>query len=336
MQNTPVKYRFSSIESYKENMKETLNDILKGKYFIITEKLDGANIQIERVGNKLIAGSREWILTPELDLSGAYDYVQNLNVNSFKEGYIYFGEWLVGHKLNYGDANLTIRLFAVAKSDKETEHLTFLDYRTTIELIEATGLKRTPVLFKGIFDDSFEFIKTYVGKTETVQSKNKPEGEGIVVYFYEPETLEPFVRSDGKPNIIKFVSQQYLEYKKRPNVVPLESSLIDDFIQRTVLPARIEKVLFKNQDLNIFPKDYTMRDAKTILPILNKEVWEDVLKEEGQEFNELLEEEIQRLYKENVDSSLLLTEEKVVKQVNKNIKQLISAKVLYIFKLYSK
>ncbi|WP_158442453.1 RNA ligase family protein [Paenibacillus pini] len=91
----------------------TYSEIKSKKEEFYQEKLDGANASFKRVGDEIISFSRKTQLSIENNLRGFYEWTQTLDVSKLLEGVIYFGEWLVKHKLDYGENMNQFYLFDI-------------------------------------------------------------------------------------------------------------------------------------------------------------------------------------------------------------------------------
>jgi hypothetical protein len=186
-------------------MKKYMDVVRHGKTFtqltlegnpqiVIQEKLDGANASFKREGDKVICFSRNTQLDEHNTLRGFYNWVQeNVDVNKLEEGIIYFGEWLVKHKLSYGDNENKFYLFDVYNN---SEYESF-----PIVKLEASrlGLNLIPIFYQGNFQ-SIEHIQSFVGKSMLGEI-----GEGVVVknVFYKDK--------HGNQLFTKFVSDEFAE-----------------------------------------------------------------------------------------------------------------------------
>ena len=76
-----------------------------GDLIVIQEKVDGTNASFayDKENDMLVAYSRRNELNYSNTLRGFWDWIQELNIDMFKKypDYVFFGEWLVSHKIQY-------------------------------------------------------------------------------------------------------------------------------------------------------------------------------------------------------------------------------------------
>lgn len=250
---------------------------------VITEKLDGANASFGNVNGELKCFSRNRELDEKNNLRGFYQWVhENIDVNSIKEGYLYFGEWLVKHTINYpDDAYGKFYLFDICSGDSE-------EYRG-IEVIKVAqrflGCELAPILYDGEFK-SLEHIQSFVGK-----SKIGDVGEGVVVKNYSHRNLF------GEQVFVKFVSDEFAEIKQtKKHKVVSPSNELDNFIDTYLTNARVEKMINKLVDDGIISEDYDLTDMSTILRNSGSKVADDILEEELDSLIKIVKSKIGKRY----------------------------------------
>lgn len=165
----------------------------EGDRIVIYEKLDGANACFTREGDKLVAFSRNKRLSPSDTLRGFYDFVQTLNVDDFEEGLLYYGVWLVKHKLDYGDNMGKFYLFDIYDKTMGDDFGGFVDHLYVLIEAHTLGLNVAPILYAGPYINE-EHILSFVGK-----SKLGEKGAGVVV------------KCAKKQMMIKYVSPEFQE-----------------------------------------------------------------------------------------------------------------------------
>ena len=256
--------KYHNVERYGKSN----NEISARGDIVIWEKLDGANASFKRVGNEIQTFSRNQELTGEDGLGGFRKWVlENIDVNKLESDFLYFGEWLNPHKINYGENFKKFFLFDVY----DLVDMKYLGIEFIRQEAEHIGLTLAPIFYEGEFV-SEEHLQSFVGK-----SMLAPDGvgEGIVVKNYG------YADKHGHQHFTKIVSKafqeisgvKYKENKSKPDVVT-------QFIEATVTPARIEKMLFKLVDEGHLKEDFAIEDMGTILKLLGNSVSEDVMKEE--------------------------------------------------------
>ncbi|WJV20790.1 RNA ligase family protein [Rossellomorea marisflavi] len=233
---------------------------------VIMEKLDGANASFKLEDGEIKCFSRNTELSNEDGLRGFYQWVhQNISKHDLPEGIIFYGEWLVKHKLDYGANENQFYLFDIY--DEETEkYVPFNIVEKTADMLE---LKTVPVFYKGQFQ-SLEHIQSFVGKSHLGEI-----GEGVVVKNYKYEDKH------GVQLFTKFVSDEFAEKQqvKKHRVSP-SVDLLDDFVGSYLTEARVNKIIHKMVDENILEEDFDLTDMGTILKNAGGRVYEDIISEE--------------------------------------------------------
>ncbi|WP_303982218.1 RNA ligase family protein [Niallia circulans] len=237
-----------------------------GAHITIMEKLDGANASFKVENGKILAFSRNNQLDEHNGLRGFYQWTQTLDPNSLVEKAIYFGEWLVKHKLDYGENMNQFYLFDIY--DEDTER--YIKFDLVEKQAEKLGLNLCPVFYKGEFQ-SLDHVLSFVGK-----SKLGKVGEGVVIKNYDFTA-----NRHGEQQFTKIVSDEFAEVKqvKKHRVAPT-NGLIDEFINNNLTRARVEKILHKLVDEGILEQDYDVTDMGTILKNAGTRVFDDIIEEE--------------------------------------------------------
>lgn len=257
--------KYQSITRYGKSN----NEVTARGNIVIWEKLDGANASFKRVGDEIQTFSRNQELTGEDGLGGFRKWVlENINIEKLEPDFLYFGEWLNRHKINYGEHEKKFFLFDVY----DLAEVKYLDMRFIRDEAQHLGLTLAPIFYEGEYI-SEEHLQSFVGK-----SMLAPDGvgEGVVVKDYG------YMDKHGNQHFTKIVSKHFheisgvkvKEHKSKPDIVT-------QFIENTVTPARIEKLLFKLVDEGHLKEDFAIEDMGTILKLLGGSVYEDVMQEEA-------------------------------------------------------
>jgi RNA ligase len=258
-----VMKKYSKIVRYGKQA--TQNTLENNPNIVIMEKLDGANASFKVENGEILAFSRNNQLGEGDGLRGFYEWTQTLDPESLVEGGIYFGEWLVKHKLDYGENMNQFYLFDIY--DEETER--YIDFNKVRAEAEILDLNTVPVFYQGEFK-SLEHIQSFVGKSMLGEI-----GEGVVVknYLYEDK--------HGDQLFTKFVSDEFAEKQqvKKHRVSP-SKDLLDDFVGTYLTEARVNKILHKMVDENILEEDFDVTDMGTILKNAGSRIYEDIVSEE--------------------------------------------------------
>lgn len=251
--------------------RSTVGVITDGDYITVYEKLDGANASFKREGNEVLAFSRNTRLDASNNLRGFYEWTQTIEPTSLAEDVIYFGEWLVKHKVDYGQHASTFYLFDIY-SEIINEYSP-----TDFVLKEAARLKLTiaPILYAGPYV-SYEHLQSLVGRSVFATDANG--GEGVVVKNVN------FRDRYGKQTFVKLVSESFREVQPQkaprdPNVESPETMFVRKFMTR----ARVEKLTHKLVDEGVIEESFGLEDMGVILRELGTRIYDDLIKEESAE-----------------------------------------------------
>jgi hypothetical protein len=248
-------------------------------FIVIQEKLDGANASFTREGDKVLCFSRNTQLDENNTLRGFYNWVQNnIKVEDLEEGIIYFGEWLVKHKLDYGENANKFYLFDVYNAN-EYEPFVVVKYEAN-----RLGLNLVPVFYEGQFQ-SIEHIQSFIGKSMLGEI-----GEGVVVKNVD------YKDRHGNQQFTKFVSDEFAEKAKvKKRIVKQPTDQLQEFVESTVNKARVSKIIHKLVDEGLLNENYTIEDMGVILKNIGTRVFDDVIKEELDELLKLVKSKIGRM-----------------------------------------
>lgn len=252
--------------------KSTVGVVAPGTYITVQEKLDGANASFrldDEDVTQVLAFSRNTALTPENNLRGFYEWTRGVDAGSLRPNTIYYGEWLVRHKVDYGAHANGFYLFDIF--DTETR-----EYAPTYEVVAEAfrlGLMVAPVLYAGPYK-SFEHLQSLVGRSAYATSADG--GEGIVVKNVS------FRDNFGHQTFVKLVSDGFREAQpqkapKDPNAQSAESIFVKTFLTT----GRVEKMLHKLVDEGTLEEDFGIEDMGVILRELGARMIADMLKEEA-------------------------------------------------------
>ena len=279
--------------------KTTVGVLNEGDYITITEKIDGANASFKKENGIIKAFSRNTQLNEENNLRGFYQWTQTLNPDILHEGVIYFGEWLVKHKIQY----LVDKLNQFYLYDIYDEiNNTYLSFSLVQEEANKLNINIIPLFYEGEYK-SFEHLMSFVGKTILGSEK----GEGIVVKNIE------YKNKYGNQLFVKLVTEEFSEIQKqKPPKDPNRSLTIEQqFVNECVTRARVEKLLHKLIDENILEENYGIEDMRLILNNLGSRVYEDILKEESDSLPENYEVQLVR---KAIGSKLPLVVKEIIKE----------------------
>ncbi len=271
--------RYVDIERLKDRYAMSFTP---GEHIVVEEKIDGANASIA-VGEDgtLKAFSRRNELTPQNNLQGFYEFVQNLDpiIVSAVLGtrYILFGEWLVKHTIKYPEDKMK-QFYVFDVWDTTIEQ--YLPWEQVRQFAEFIRLKTVPLFFDGKFT-SWNDIYSYVGKTEM---DGEPCGEGIVVK--SQDRLDN--KFSGTPAYVKIVAKEFSEVhqsKPQKDIDPekLAKKQADETLAATIVTARrITKGLEKLIEDGIISEDWDEKSLGVIAKHLPRAIYNDCVKEESE------------------------------------------------------
>lgn len=281
--------KYLDIERCKQKYAETFN---VGEDIVIQEKIDGSNASIrydEEFGT-LKAFSRRLELNADNTLNGFWDYVQTLNLDTFKEilgsRYIVFGEWMgAKHAIKYPE-NVYGKFWMFDVWDTQTEqYLPYEETRSFYDKLIACGNEENkfnfvPVFYIGKFE-SWEKTSELVGRTEVGA---EPTGEGIVIK--RQNCLDS--KSSRLPFYVKIVSEQFSEVHKSKKQKAIDPEAIAKkeanlaLAATIVTPQRVQKMIYKFIEDGLLPQDWDEHNLKDISKILPNAIYRDCVKEESE------------------------------------------------------
>ena len=281
--------KYLDIERCKQKYAETFN---VGEDIVIQEKIDGSNasIRYDEESGTLKAFSRRLELNADNTLNGFWDYVQTLNLDTFKEilgsRYIVFGEWMgAKHAIKYPE-NVYGKFWMFDVWDTQTEqYLPYEETRSFYDKLIACGNEENkfnfvPVFYIGKFE-SWEKTSELVGRTEVGA---EPTGEGIVIK--RQNCLDS--KSSRLPFYVKIVSEQFSEVHKSKKQRAIDPEAIAKkeanlaLAATIVTPQRVQKMLYKFIEDGFLPQDWDEHNLKDISKILPNAIYKDCVKEENE------------------------------------------------------
>ena len=281
--------KYLDIERCKQKYAETFN---VGEDIVIQEKIDGSNasIRYDEESGTLKAFSRRLELNADNTLNGFWDYVQTLNLDTFKEilgsRYIVFGEWMgAKHAIKYPE-NVYGKFWMFDVWDTQTEqYLPYEETRSFYDKLIARGNEENkfnfvPVFYIGKFE-SWEKTSELVGRTEVGA---EPTGEGIVIK--RQNCLDS--KSSRLPFYVKIVSEQFSEVHKSKKQKAIDPEAIAKkeanlaLAATIVTPQRVQKMIYKFIEDSLLPQDWDEHNLKDISKILPNAIYKDCVKEENE------------------------------------------------------
>lgn len=291
----PVQHKFVDIDYIREEdlvigKKEDGTDAVRpkntgcfepGDLISITTKIDGANASIawDETTGKLEIFSRTNLLDKPGALRGFYDYVKTevepkLDMSEHPD-LIIFGEWCVGHSIQY-DKEWYNKWRVYDIWNKKLGG--YLAQSIVQGFCREYGLEYVEELYYGPFI-SWEHCRSFLHASKAYG----PRQEGIVVKNQSPKLYSQDRRS---PAYLKIVNDEFKEshkVKAKRELSPEEAAAKErgtTLAASIVTEARVRKIILKLVDEGILPAELGPKDMGTVMKHLPKRVFDDVLKEE--------------------------------------------------------
>lgn len=254
--------------------RESAGVICEGDWITVYEKLDGANASFKRTEvdaypADVLAFSRNTQLSSGNNLRGFYEWTREIQPEKLPNDCIYYGEWLVRHKVDYGEHAGRFYLFDIY--DEVAESYAPTDF--VIAEAERLGLAVAPILYAGPYV-SYEHLTSLIGRSAL--AKTADGGEGIVVKNVS------FRDRYGRQTFVKLVSDAFREMRpqkapRNPSAESPEGAFVKTFMTR----GRVEKLTLKLVDEGVIPEAFGLEDMGAILWELGGRIYDDLLKEEA-------------------------------------------------------
>ena len=249
-----------------------------GDIIQITEKLDGSNasVQYDVDESSICAYSRKQSLDFKNNLSGFYEFTQNMDVEFLKKysDYRFFGEWNLKHLVKYPEDRIK-NFYCFDIYDTKNEKWMEQDF--VKKVCNEGNISLVPEFYFGEFI-SWEHIMEFVGKT----SFGLEHGEGVVVKnqsnLNNPNSKTPFV--------VKIVGEKYQEVSKHRERKPVSSEELAKreyqmkLTESIITKNRVEKILYKMVMDGELRQDWDEQDMKNIAKIIPSKVYKKCKKEE--------------------------------------------------------
>ena len=258
-----------------------------GDIISITTKIDGANSSIswDETTGKLEVFSRTNLLDSPGALRGFYDYIKT-EVEpktdwSKYDGYVFFGEWCVGHSIKSYNKDWFNKWRIYDIWSKTTG--CYLSQLTVKDICREIGIEYIEELYYGPFI-SWDHCRSFIGKSTAYG----PEQEGIVVKNQSKLGL------DTRDSVyIKIVDEKFKEHMankghKQKEVDPEKQAALakaTELVESVVTEARVRKMICKLMDEGQLPSEIQPKDMGSVMKLLPKLIYDDVLKEEKETFD---------------------------------------------------
>lgn len=268
--------KFMDIQRIKEGFVDgfRINDMI-----VVQEKVDGSNTscRYDHETNKMIAFSRKKTLDQFNTLNGFYNYIQELDVDEYKDypNYVIFGEWTGARNAIIYNQECTKKWYVFDIYDVDKEE--YLPQEYVKEFAQQHNLIYVNTYYVGPFIN-WEHVMSFVGNSAYGDTQ-----EGIVIKnqsrLNDPNSRLPFVlkivgekfQEIQKSNHIKKI-QDPKKLQERENAILLTESI--------VTYRRVEKELYKMRDEEIVPQEWNEKDMGMIAKLLPRRIYDDCMKEE--------------------------------------------------------
>lgn len=268
--------------------KDSHGVIQEGDMIAIWEKLDGSNASFKRVGDEIKAFSRNLPLSEENNLNGFWQWTQTLDADKLSSDSVYYGEWLVPHKVDYGENARQFYLFdvyslefddmmaATMTGDYDGGKYAYAEPWEVISEAHDLGINAAPLLYVGKHK-SYAHLESFVGRS--VLAVDPLKGEGIVVKNYA------YRGKHGTQVWLKMVSESFAEVQKvkKPRDPSLDNAATRLARECTTM-ARVEKAIQHLLEGGMLSgNDLEMSNMGRLIPQVGYEVGNDILAEEAPE-----------------------------------------------------
>lgn len=269
--------KFMDIQRIKEGFVDGFrtNDMI-----VVQEKVDGSNAscRYDHKTNKMIAFSRKKTLDQFNTLNGFYNYIQELDVDEYKDypNYVIFGEWTGARNAIIYNQECTKKWYVFDIYDVDKEE--YLSQEYVKEFAQQHNLIYVNTYYVGPFIN-WEHVMSFIGNSAYGDTQ-----EGIVIKnqsrLNDPNSILPFVlkivgekfQEIQKSNHIKKI-QDPQKLQERENAILLTESI--------VTYRRVEKELYKMRDEEIVPQEWNEKDMGMIAKLLPRRIYDDCMKEEA-------------------------------------------------------
>ncbi|ODB76032.1 RNA ligase family protein [Bacillus velezensis] len=258
--------------------------LTENDYVVVYEKLDGANASFTLNSDtyEMEAFSRNRKLDSENNLRGYYDYTQKIDPEDLNRDYIYFGEWLVKHKVDYGVNKNEFYLFDIYDKKEGV----YLSHVAVVAEAFRLGLTLAPILYAGKYR-GFDHLQNFVGSSAL--ANELAGGEGVVVKNVS------YRDNFGKQLFVKVVSDSFREMQ--PQKAPRDPAKLNaeqTFVRTFATKGRVDKLLRKMVDEGVIEEKFDLSDMGVILSHLGGRVYDDLIKEESDSLPQDFEEKAVR------------------------------------------
>lgn len=249
---------------YRLGHKNTEGILNIGK-IIVEEKCDGSNIRFGKYNGVFRYGSRRRELTNITDEKDLGQFVRFVGwvqqyVDDVKDGYIYFGEYMIPHTIQYDWSRVpTVLGFDIWDIEKQR----WLDYDEKVKEFERLGIPIVPLVD---IRDASEIDEKYLENVIPQSKFYNGLAEGVVFKNYDQQLFAKLIAEGFKEKNEKVFGKGKKKARQEGGEVYL--------LEKYVPPRRVEKVIQALVD-----EGYEL-DMK-LMEVLPRRVLDDVVEEEG-------------------------------------------------------
>ena len=259
-----------------------------GDIIQISTKIDGANASIawDETTGKLEIFSRTNLLESPGALRGFYDYIKT-EVEpkadwSKYDGYVFFGEWCVGHTIKDYNKEWFNKWRVYDIWDKLANN--YLPQTIVKNICTQLGIEYIEELYYGPFI-SWEHCKSFLNKSMAYG----PTQEGIVIKNQTKLGIDSKYPCYLKIVNTAFAEHQHSKKEKKPIDPAIEAAKTEaaKLAASIVTEARVRKLIFKLIDDGKLPAELQPKDMGAVMKLLPKICFDDCLKEENETVKQL-------------------------------------------------
>jgi len=287
--------QFRTYDKVERLGKEEVEGILNGTVYVF-EKIDGANVSLywDKENGLVICAHNNIVYSDKFggNFRGIVEYVK-ANPNTIQmckdhPSWIYYGEWLVKHTIDYPTNVKNIIWFFDVYSRDTNQYVHYETYTTALKIYGVNYAIALAILENPTVEDLKQYLKVN-------QFEGKPEQEGIVIKNYA------FINKYGRQQWAKIVNEQFKEVAREPKD---KEAIEIKLVERYVTPARVEKMMNKildestigstKLDVPVFsviePRTLSEKDTSQILgrvwnDVITEEIWDILRKEKNPTIN---------------------------------------------------
>jgi hypothetical protein len=264
--------QFRTYDKVERLGKEEVEGILNGTVYVF-EKIDGANVSLywDEENGLVICSHNNIVYSDKFggNFRGIVEYVKaNPNIIQMCKdhpSWIYYGEWLVKHTIDYPTNVKNIIWFFDVYSRDTNHYVHYETYTTALKIYGVNYANALAILENPTVEDLKQYLKVN-------QFEGKPEQEGIVLKNYA------FINKYGRTQWAKVVNEVFKEVKYEPKD---KEAIEIKLAERYVTEARVEKMMNKILDGESIDGKLTREglSEKDTSQLLGR-VWNDVIQEE--------------------------------------------------------